>query len=110
MNRDQNIFDSKKRIKAATAEGLEHKLTSAQRAQIARNQALLAMFTAQVDLCKQLVDQLEEGTVPDKELIIAGVLAKAGKHESAAEILLSGKEDPTRVLAAAQAAFCNRNP
>jgi hypothetical protein len=55
------------------------------------------------------VDQLEEGTVPDKELIIAGALAKAGKHESAAEILLSGKEDPTRVLAAAQAASWNRN-
>ncbi len=67
------------------------------------------MFTAQVDLCKQLVDQLEEGTVPDKELIIAGALAKAGKHENAAEILLSGKEDPTRVLAAAQAALWNRN-
>jgi hypothetical protein len=48
MFRDQNIFDSKKRIKAATAEGLELKLTSSQRAQIARNQALLAMFTAQV--------------------------------------------------------------
>ena len=48
MCRDQNIFDSKKRIKAATAEGLELKLTSGQRGQIARNQALLAMFTAQV--------------------------------------------------------------
>jgi hypothetical protein len=67
------------------------------------------MFTAQVDLCKQLVDQLEDATVPDKELIIAGALAKAGKHESAAEILLSGNEDPTRVLAAAQAALWNRN-
>ena len=46
--RDQNIFDSKKRLKAATADGLELKLTSQQRKQIARNQALLAMFTAQV--------------------------------------------------------------
>ena len=48
LNRDQNIFDSKKRLKAATVEGLELKLTSSQRRQIARNSALLAMFTAQV--------------------------------------------------------------
>lgn len=52
LNRDQNIFDSKKRLKAATVEGLELKLTSSQRRQIARNSALLAMFTAQVSLRK----------------------------------------------------------
>ncbi len=48
LNRDQNIFDSKKRVKAATAEGMEHKLTSAHRRTIARNNALLAMYTNQV--------------------------------------------------------------
>ena len=48
LNKDQNIFDSKKRIKAATAEGLEHKLTSTHRLAIARNNALLAMYTNQV--------------------------------------------------------------
>lgn len=51
LNRDQNIFDSKKRLKAATVEGLETKLTSSQRGAIARNSALLAMFTAQVWIC-----------------------------------------------------------
>ena len=48
INKDQNIFDSKKRMKAATVEGLDQKLNSAQRSAIARNNALLAMFTAQV--------------------------------------------------------------
>ena len=32
----------------------------------------------QVDLCKQLVDQLDSNIVPDKDYIIAGVLAKSG--------------------------------
>ena len=35
-------------MKAATVEGLDQKLNSAQRSAIARNNALLAMFTAQV--------------------------------------------------------------
>jgi signal recognition particle subunit SRP72 len=48
LNKDQNIFDSKKKIKAATVDGLEHKLTSIHRAAIARNNALLAMYTNQV--------------------------------------------------------------
>ena len=58
LNRDQNIFDSKKRLKAATVEGLELKLTSSQRRQIARNSALLAMFTAQVSLMNYIPHSL----------------------------------------------------
>jgi len=99
INRDQNIFDSKKRVKAATAEGLDQKLTNLQRNQIARNQALLAMFTAQVDLCKQLVDELDSGLVPDKNFIMAGVLAKSGKYTAAVEQLDSA---PGSILTAAQ--------
>merc|ERR1719410_1425131 len=89
INKDQNIFDSKKRIKAATVEGLETKLTTAQRAAIDRNNALLAMFTAQVDLCKELVSALDSTTVLDKDLIIAGALSKAGKHSEAVETLMA---------------------
>ena len=63
LNKDQNIFDSKKRIKAATVEGLEHKLTAKHQAAIARNNTLLAMYTNQVDLCKSLGDALlKDGT------------------------------------------------
>ena len=64
LNKDQNIFDSKKRIKAATVEGLEHKLTSKHQAAIERNNALLAMYTNQVDLCKSLGNALlKEGKI-----------------------------------------------
>ena len=31
LNKDQNIFDSKKKIKAATADGIENKLTTVHR-------------------------------------------------------------------------------
>jgi len=103
INKDQNIFDSKKRIKAATVEGLELKLTSTQRGAIARNNALLAMFTAQVDLCKELVSSLDSTTIPDKDLIIAGALAKAGKHSEAVSTLMtSPKVDPVTLLTCGQ--------
>ena len=32
-----------------------------------------------MDLCKQLVDQLDASIVPDKDFIIAGALAKSGE-------------------------------
>jgi len=102
INKDQNIFDSKKRIKAATVEGLEQKLTTGQRAAIARNNALLAMFTAQVELCRELVSALDPTTLPDKDLIIAGALSKAGKHEEAVEILAPAvRTDPVVLLTSA---------
>lgn len=103
LNRDQNIFDSKKRLKAATVDGLELKLTSAQRGQISRNSALLAMFTAQVDLCKQLVAELEPRPA-DSTLIVAAALARAGKHGEAVTELLAGEgsKDPVTVMTAAQ--------
>jgi signal recognition particle subunit SRP72 len=101
LNRDQNIFDSKKRLKAATVEGLELKLTSGQRGAIARNSALLAMFTAQVDLCKQLVAELEPRP-GDAGLILAAALARAGRHGEAVEERLAGGRDPVTLLTAGQ--------
>lgn len=102
LNKDQNIFDSKKRIKAATVEGLEHKLTGKQRRGIARNNALLAMYTAQVDLCQQLLDELDPSTIPDKRLIMAAALARAGKHQEAVDGLLGGgSSDPILQMTAA---------
>lgn len=48
LNRDQNVFDSKKKIRSATAEGLQNKLTSRQRKTIRINQCLLSVYTNQV--------------------------------------------------------------
>merc|ERR1719219_2785541 len=60
------------------------------------------MFTAQVELCRELVSALDPTTLPDKDLIIAGALSKAGKHEEAVEILAPAvRTDPVVLLTSA---------
>jgi hypothetical protein len=53
LNKDQNIFDSKKRIKAATIQRLQQKLSSLQRRAISMNQCLLYMYMNQVSFSLQ---------------------------------------------------------
>ncbi|ODM98392.1 Signal recognition particle subunit SRP72 [Orchesella cincta] len=53
INRDQNIFDSKKRVKAIRADGADAKLTRAQRRDMHINQCLFYLLTGQADLCKE---------------------------------------------------------
>nr|CAD7256526.1 unnamed protein product [Timema shepardi] len=90
INRDQNVFDSKKKMKSATLEGLEHKLTSRQRKNIAVNHCLLALYTNQSDQCQQLCARLVQ-QYPDMgaeaTLIRAVQLAKDGKSRDAAVVL-----------------------
>lgn len=45
---DQNVFDSKKKVKLTNAEGVEFKLSKKQLQAIEFNKALLAMYTNQV--------------------------------------------------------------
>ncbi|XP_043269897.1 signal recognition particle subunit SRP72 isoform X2 [Venturia canescens] len=90
LNKDQNVFDSKKRMKSATHEGLEHKLTSRQRRSIAYNQCLLAMYTNQSEhchqLCKKLVKEHPE-LAADVTFVQAVQLSKEGKASEAADLL-----------------------
>jgi signal recognition particle subunit SRP72 len=90
INKDQNVFDSKKKIKNATLEGLEHKLTSRQRKNIALNHCLLALCTNQGEQCQQMCGRLV-ATYPDMgaeaALIRAVQLTKDGKAREAAAIL-----------------------
>lgn len=48
IRQDQNVFDSKKKVKLMSAEGVEHKLAKKQLQAIEFNKALLAMYTNQV--------------------------------------------------------------
>lgn len=52
INKDQNIFDSRKKIKAATSSELETKLNSSQRSVIAYNEILFSIITNQVNFIK----------------------------------------------------------
>ena len=58
----------------------------------------------QVDLCKQLVAELEPAPA-DGPLIVAAALARAGKHQEAVASLLGGSSkppEPLTLLTAAQ--------
>ena len=108
INKDQNIFDSKKKIKAATVEGLEHKLTTKHQEEISKNNALLAMYTHQVNLCQDLVEELvTKGIVQRDEgdMILAGALSRSGRTKDAINLVLangSKAKDVERALIAAQ--------
>ncbi|PZC83892.1 hypothetical protein B5X24_HaOG206641 [Helicoverpa armigera] len=102
INRDTNVFESRKRMKAATADGLEHKLNSRQRAAITCNQAILAIYSNQPDFCKQCCVKLvrEFGKERRAALVEASSLMKDGKRNQAVSLLLKQGGDLT--LAAAQ--------
>ncbi|CAH1782975.1 unnamed protein product [Owenia fusiformis] len=78
IHKEQNVFDSKKKIKVATADGLHQKLTTEQRKLIAINQALLLMYTNQGDQCRKTVRSLQD-KYPESDspyLILASHYAK----------------------------------
>uniref|UniRef100_A0A1B6F764 Signal recognition particle subunit SRP72 n=1 Tax=Cuerna arida TaxID=1464854 RepID=A0A1B6F764_9HEMI len=90
LNRDQNVFDSKKKIRSATAEGLHNKLTSKQRKAIRINQCLLSVYTNQTDQTTQLCAKLVKD-YPDTQnltvLLQAVLAAREGRAKEAATTL-----------------------
>ncbi|XP_022094450.1 signal recognition particle subunit SRP72-like [Acanthaster planci] len=67
LNKDQNVFDSKKKIKATTVDGLQHKLTSSQQSAIAYNRCVLMLYTNQYDQCRKQLQQLRN-SYPDSDM------------------------------------------
>ncbi|XP_076631595.1 signal recognition particle 72 [Colletes latitarsis] len=105
LNRDQNVFDSKKRMKSATHDSLEHKLTSRQRRSIAYNQCLLALYTDQAEQCQSLCNKLAKEhpvLAADAMFIKAMQLSKEGKAKEAAKLLtqhaIDEKELPMKLV------------
>lgn len=91
LNKDQNVFDSKKRMKSATHDGLEHKLTSRQRRSIAYNQCLLALYTNQGENCQQLCKKLikEHPELADDAILVRAIqLNKENKTQEAVKVLV----------------------
>lgn len=103
INKDQNVFDSKKKIRAALADACEHKLTARQKKTIAINNCLLTLYTNQDDQCHQLVAKLIQ-LYPDVEfkglLIRVTQLAKDKKYKEAIDLLEKySKNNPKDELA-----------
>ncbi|XP_074003119.1 signal recognition particle subunit SRP72 isoform X2 [Numenius arquata] len=86
---DQNVFDSKKKVKLTNAEGVEHKLSKKQLQAIEFNKALLAMYTNQADQCRKLSASLQsqspEHLLP--VLIQAAQLCREKQHSKAVGLL-----------------------
>ncbi|XP_058823850.1 signal recognition particle subunit SRP72 [Topomyia yanbarensis] len=101
INKDQNVFDSKKKMKAATSEQAEHKLTSKQKKIIAFNNCLLAFFTNQAD-CHMLASRLGN-SYQDMEfqslLVRVSQLARDKKYKDGVDLLENySKKQPTQEL------------
>ncbi|XP_064630339.1 signal recognition particle subunit SRP72-like [Lineus longissimus] len=95
INKDQNVFDSKKKIKVATADNLGQKLTREQKKVIELNQCLLFMYMNQGDQCKRTAKNLE-AKYPDLDnpiLIQAGQLCREKQTNKAAELLQKKVDD-----------------
>ncbi|XP_017140776.1 signal recognition particle subunit SRP72 [Drosophila miranda] len=90
INKDQNVFDSKKKIRAAMAEACDAKLTSRQKQVIALNNCLLALYTNASDQVHQLSQKLAQ-TYPHVEfealLIRCTQLGMDKKHKEAIDQL-----------------------
>ena len=81
INGDQNVFDSKKRMRAVTAEGAELKLAGHQRRAMAVNQCLFSLLTHQGDALQKQLGQLTE-RYPEEEVTAALIRASHAARRS----------------------------
>ncbi|MBN3295033.1 SRP72 protein, partial [Amia calva] len=89
INKDQNVFDSKKKVKLTNADGVEHKLARKQLQAIEFNKALLAMYTNQAEQCRKLASDLQTQNPghPRPVLIQVAQLCREKQHSKAVELL-----------------------
>ncbi|XP_039266690.2 signal recognition particle subunit SRP72-like [Styela clava] len=59
INREQNVFDSKKKLKATFVSGIEQKLVGKQLSSIEINKSLLYMYSNQWEACRKLLKNLK---------------------------------------------------
>jgi signal recognition particle subunit SRP72 len=94
INKDSNVFDSRKKIKAALTE--DAKLTTLQKRAIRLNHALFLMLASQNELCRKQVKELKEDYCSDSDdevvLLEAALLVKEKKIEDAIRLLQSSSK------------------
>ena len=74
LNRDRDIFDSKKRIKVLSNEPKLSKMTSLQRLSILYNRCLFALHMNHLEQCKQLLKEMDTEH-PNNEMCLMANLA-----------------------------------
>ena len=89
IKRDHDLFDSFKKLKQATSQTLEQKLTPLQKKVIGFNRCLVLLHMNKGDQCRELVKLLQD-QFPESEhltMILASLLFKEKKPQKAEEIL-----------------------
>ena len=84
LNRDRDIFDSKKKAKVLANEGSSKKLTRSQKLSIVYNRCLFALQTNQLEQCRQLVARLKEARQESHLAVLAEVALLNREKKTAA--------------------------
>uniref|UniRef100_A0A0A9WRU6 Signal recognition particle subunit SRP72 n=2 Tax=Lygus hesperus TaxID=30085 RepID=A0A0A9WRU6_LYGHE len=90
INRDQNLFDSKKKMKNILSDSVQVKLTSQQKKVVAVNNCLLNIFTNQGDQAMANCDELvkkQPSTEESAVLMKAAILSRESKSSMAIKML-----------------------
>jgi signal recognition particle subunit SRP72 len=102
INKDQNVFDSKKKMKTALSENTDSKLSKAQRETILFNNFLLLLHTNQSDSCRKQLEELKKKypeAISEAILLEAALLCKEQKVTDAIKLLKqSSEKSPGLVL------------
>jgi signal recognition particle subunit SRP72 len=78
INKEKDLFDSKKRLRSMNVSGLENKLTKYQQQTVEVNKCLLNMFMNQIDACKKSLNKLKQfSTSSNLDLGKAAILEAA---------------------------------
>ena len=91
LNRDRDVFDSKKKAKVLANEGNSKKLTRVQKLVILYNRCLFALQTNQLEQCRELIAELK-ATHPNSDgavLAEVALLGREKKMSSCVELLES---------------------
>lgn len=94
INKDQNVFDSKKKMKTALSELNDSKLSRVQKRSIVFNNCLLLMHTNQGDACRKQLTQFKNNfpeAIADAVLIEAALLCKEKKFAEAQQLFEDAK-------------------
>lgn len=116
LNKDQNVFDSRKKMRAAMSDACDQKLTSKQKQTIELNNVLLALYTNQHE-CEHLCTQFLKKYIQMKFLITLiriSQLERDKKYKEALEILeqyeaIDSNEETEIKFAIAQLMLLNGN-
>ncbi|XP_025201445.1 signal recognition particle subunit SRP72 [Melanaphis sacchari] len=90
LNREHNVFDSKKKLKSTLSDELTHKLNTWQLKKVMLNHCRFALITNQLDQCTQLCDNIEKkypDLIEDIILLKAVMLWRQNKNSEAIDML-----------------------